>query len=42
MGPTNCVFILQGCVAILSLTWIISLTVFGFLVLPKGEQMPRD
>ncbi|KAH8319663.1 hypothetical protein KR074_003248 [Drosophila pseudoananassae] len=26
----------KGCVAILSLTWIISLTVFGFLVLPKG------
>ncbi|XP_055856353.1 beta-3 adrenergic receptor isoform X2 [Episyrphus balteatus] len=27
---------IQGCVAIVSLTWIISLTVFGFLVLPKG------
>ncbi|XP_067627773.1 uncharacterized protein [Eurosta solidaginis] len=27
---------IQGCVAVLSLTWIISLTVFGFLVLPKG------
>ncbi|KAM7345395.1 uncharacterized protein ACRADG_011716 isoform 1-T3 [Cochliomyia hominivorax] len=26
----------KGCVAILSLTWIISLTIFGFLVLPKG------
>ncbi|EDW33293.1 GL20140 [Drosophila persimilis] len=26
----------KGCVAILGLTWIISLTVFGFLVLPKG------
>ncbi|XP_050325869.1 uncharacterized protein LOC126756675 [Bactrocera neohumeralis] len=26
----------KGCVAVLSLTWIISLTVFGFLVLPKG------
>uniref|UniRef100_A0A1A9WXJ0 G-protein coupled receptors family 1 profile domain-containing protein n=1 Tax=Glossina brevipalpis TaxID=37001 RepID=A0A1A9WXJ0_9MUSC len=27
---------IQGCVAVLSLTWIISLTIFGFLVLPKG------
>ncbi|XP_013113447.2 dopamine receptor 2 [Stomoxys calcitrans] len=26
----------KGCVAVLSLTWIISLTIFGFLVLPKG------
>ncbi|XP_055390338.1 beta-3 adrenergic receptor isoform X2 [Condylostylus longicornis] len=26
----------KGCVAILSLTWVISLTVFGCLVLPKG------
>ncbi|CAD7089337.1 unnamed protein product [Hermetia illucens] len=26
----------QGCVAILSATWVMSLTVFGMLVLPKG------
>lgn len=26
----------QGCVVMLSLAWIVCLTVFGFLVLPKG------
>lgn len=29
-------YYLQGCVAILSATWVMSLTVFGMLVLPKG------
>lgn len=28
----------QGCVALLSVTWTLCLTVFGFLVLPKGRK----
>lgn len=28
----------QGCVAILSVTWIVCLTFYGVLVLPKGEH----
>lgn len=41
VNPVCTLMCLQGCVAILSLTWIISLTVFGFLVLPKGESSRR-
>lgn len=30
---------LQGCVAILSVAWTLCLTLFGMLVLPKGEHL---